>query len=146
MLERHIYSRVALLGRCWSGIWSGLVLAGIYRKDRKWRRWRGSDAEQSTAEWRKPNLRWVGRRREEDDWVGMQQRTEMEKKAERRGRERVGSEKQGKNRDEREMGAVAPSRSWIEGRRSPTKASEMLQETHGVILLVVSISWPRKAI
>lgn len=99
MLERHIWSRVALLGRYWSGIRSGLVSAGIHRKDRKWRGWRGSDAEQSAAEGREPNLRWVGRRRE-DDWVGMQQRTEMEKKEERRGGERVGSERQGKNRDE----------------------------------------------
>lgn len=104
MLERHIWSRVALLGRYWSGIQSGLVSAGIHRKDSKWRGWRGSDAEQSAAEGREPNLRWVGRRREEDDWVGMQQRTEMEKKEERRGGERVGSEKQGKNRDEGEMG------------------------------------------
>lgn len=63
---------------------------------------------ESAAEGREPNLRWMGRRREEDDWVGMQQRTETEG---RRGGERVGSKKQGKNRDwrERDGGAVGLS-------------------------------------
>lgn len=37
-------------------------------------------------------------------------------------------------------GAVVQSRWWIEGRRSPTKASEMLEETHGVIVLIMSAS------
>lgn len=86
MLEQHIRSRVALLGRYCSGIWSALVLAGIHRKDRKCRGWRGSDAEQSAAEGREPNLRWVGRQREDDDWVGMQQKTETEKKGGKEGR------------------------------------------------------------
>lgn len=100
--------------------------------------WRGSDAEQNAAEGGEPNLRWVGRRREEDDWEGMQQRTE--KKEERRGGERVGSEKQGKNRDKRETGVVVLSPWWAGGRRSPTKASEKLQETHDVIVLIMSVS------
>lgn len=51
------------------------------------RGWRGSDAEQSAAEGREPNLRRVGRRREEDDRVGMQQRTETEKKNRKEGAE-----------------------------------------------------------
>lgn len=36
---------------------------------------------------REPNLRCVGRPREEANWVGMQQRTEMEINKERRGGE-----------------------------------------------------------
>ena len=38
------------------------------------------------------------------------------------------------------MGAVVLRPLWIEGRSHPTEASEILQETHDVILLIMSVS------